>query len=185
MNGDYENPNLLVTNSLDLCFTLISCHSAQTQIKEANTTSSASLPIDKYKLDMSIEGLNGLTEFSETDYLIYGRNFDGEVNYHAPDVMIFNRQWKVDIGTVKGRVYKIAFYFESESRDTVIDVSADMVRYIQQKLGKPSEQNDTDFIWIWDTPDGNVLMQFGRVETTYMINLFETSRIVKSFLPRK
>jgi hypothetical protein len=34
-------------------------------------------------------------------------------------------------------VYKIALYFESESKNTVIDVSTDVMQYCQQRLGKP------------------------------------------------
>jgi hypothetical protein len=132
---------------------------------------------------MSTDGLTGLTEFSETEYSVYGRNFDGEKNFHAPGVQLVNRSWKVDLGTVKGKVYKIAFYFESDSKNTVIDVSTDLMQYLQQRLGQPSEQQQT--VYIWDTSDGNVVMQFGKVQTTYMINLFETSRAVRSFLPKR
>jgi hypothetical protein len=151
--------------------------------EKANITTSASLPIDKYKLDMSIQGLSGLTEFSDTEYAIFGRHFDSEINFHAPEIKFINRQWKVDLGTVRGMVYKIALYFESDNKDTVTNVSADLMLYCQQLLGKPSQQND--LIYIWDTSDGNVVMQLGKVESTYMINLFETSRSVKSFKPNQ
>jgi hypothetical protein len=151
--------------------------------EKANIATSASLPIDKYKLDMSIQQLSGLTEFSDTEYALLGRNFDGERSFHAPGIKFIYRQWKVDLGTVKGMVYKIALYFESDNRDTVTNVSADLMIYCQQLLGKPSEQKET--IYIWDTSDGNVIMQLGKVESTYMINLFETSRSVKRFLPNK
>ena len=144
---------------------------------------SASLPITIYKLDMSIDGLVGLTEFSETEYSIYGRHFDGEKNFHAPGVDLINRHWNVDLGTVRGKVYKIALYFESESKNTIIDVSTDLLQYCQQKLGKPSDQQE--MVYTWDTPDGNVIMKFGKAGTTYMINLFETSRNVRTFAPKR
>lgn len=139
------------------------------QNRGTTMTGSASLPIGDYRLDMSSVGLPGLIEFSDTEYSIFGRNFEGEKNFHAPGVQLLDRNWKVDLGTVDGQVYKIAFYFESESKSTVIDVSTNLMQYLQQQLGKPSEEQDT--IWSWVTPDGNVIMQFGKAGSTYMINL--------------
>jgi hypothetical protein len=135
------------------------------------------------KLDMSIDGLTGLTEFTETEYSTYGLRFDGEKDFNAPGIEMVRRHWKVALGTVKGKVYKIALFFESDSKNTVVDVSTDVMQYLQQHLGKPSEQAETMFAW--DTPDGNVVLQFGKEQTTYMINLFETSRNVRGFAPKR
>ena len=153
------------------------------QSKKTPMTNSASLPIGKYKLDMSVDGLTGLMEFSEAEYTTYGRHFQGEKNYNAPGVHFVNRRWKVALGTVEGKVYKIAFYFESDSKNTVVDVSTDVMQYCQQRLGKPTEQQET--VFTWDTPDGNVVVQFGKVGSTYMINLFETSRRVRTFVLKR
>jgi hypothetical protein len=78
-------------------------------------------------------------------------------------------------------VYKIALYFESESKNTVIDVSTDVMQYCQQRLGKPSEQQET--VFVWDGSDGNVVVQFGKSGNTYLISLFQTSRNVRIFKP--
>lgn len=144
-------------------------------------TFSASLPIGSYRLDMPVEGLTGLTEFSQAEYAIYGRSFEGEKNYNAPLLDFLKRRWKVALGTVGGKVYKIALYFESESKSTVIDVSTDVMQFCQERLGKPSEQQET--VSIWDTPDGNVVLQFGKAMSTFQINLFETSRSVRTLPP--
>ena len=144
---------------------------------------SASLPIGNYKLDMPIDALMGLTEFSQAEYAIFGRHFDDERNYNAPPLDFLNHRWKVALGTVAGMVYKVAIYFESDSKNTTIDVSADVVQYCQQRLGKPSESREAFFIW--HTSDGNVVLQLGKVGTTYMINLFETSRRVTTFAPKR
>jgi hypothetical protein len=142
-------------------------------------TRSASLPLGEYKLDMSIEGLTGLTEFTEAEYAVYGRQFDGQTNYNAPRIDFVQRGWEVALGTVRGKVYKIALYFQSENKNAVIDVSSDVMQYCQQHLGKPSEQRET--LTVWDAPDGNVLLQFGKVGTMYTINMFETSKSVRTF----
>ena len=146
-------------------------------------TNSASLPIGKYRLNMALEDVTGLTEFTQAEYKIYCRQFQGERNYNTPAVDFLKRQWKVALGTVGGRVYKIALYFESVSRGTVTDVSTDVMEYCQQRLGKPTEQNDT--LFIWDASDGNVVLQLGKAGNTYQINFFQTSRNVRTFTPAR
>lgn len=165
-----------------LLFVLVSTNvwSFKAQNMKTVLANSASLPIGKYKLDMSVDGLTGLIEFSEVEYAIYIRRFQEEKNYNAPGVEFLNHSWKVALGTVAGKVYKIALYFESDSKNTVNDVSTDLMKYCQKKFGKPSEQRDT--ISMWNLFDGNIVVQFGKVESTYMINLFETSRKVRTFL---
>ena len=153
------------------------------QNRKPALATSPSLPIGRYKLDMPIEGVTGLTEFSQAEYATYGRNFDGEKNYNAPTIDFLKRRWKVALGTVGGKVYKIALYFESECKNTVIDVSTDVMQYCQQRLGKASEQQEA--LFMWDTSDGNVVVQFGKAGSTYMINLFETSRAVRTFAPKR
>jgi hypothetical protein len=122
---------------------------------------------------MPIDGLSGLTEFSQAQYTTFGRRFEGEKNFNAPSLEFLKHRWKVAIGTVGDRVYKIALSFETDSMDTVMDLSSDILAYCQLQLGCTSEQQET--IFVWDAPDGNVVLQFERVGSTYMIDLFETS----------
>jgi hypothetical protein len=144
-------------------------------------TPSASLSIGGYRFDMPVEGVPGLTEFSQAEYAIYGRRFTGEKNYNAPCIDFLERRWNVALGTVGGKVYKIALFFESESKNTVIEVPTAVVQYCQQRLGRASEQQET--IYIWDATDGNVVLQPGKYGSTYQINLFETSRSIRTFTP--
>src|SRR5690242_10897567 len=144
---------------------------------------SASLPIGQYRLNMPVEDLHGLTEFSDPEYVIYGRTFEGEKNYNAPAIEFVTQHWKVALGAVWGKIYKVGYFFESERRDTARIVSADVMRFCQERLGVPSEDRETMFAW--DAPDGNVVLQFGKVGTTYLVNLFETSRSVRTFVPRR
>lgn len=148
-------------------------------VAQATITRSASLPLGKYTLDMSIDCFADLVEFTATEYAIYGRHFDGERNYNAPKIGFVKRQWEVALGTVWDKVYKIALFFESESSATVNDVSTDVMQFCLQHLGSPSEERE-DLI-VWDASDGNVLLQFSKVADTYVINLFETSNAVRTF----
>ncbi len=57
------------------------------------------------------------------------------------------------------------------------------MQYLQQHLGEPSERKET--LFVWDAPDGNVVLQFAKVQSTYTINLFEISRSVRGFAPKR
>jgi hypothetical protein len=51
----------------------------------SKTRTSASFPIDIYRLNAPIAGLSGLVEFSSDQYAAMGgRVFEGERNYNAP-----------------------------------------------------------------------------------------------------
>jgi hypothetical protein len=142
---------------------------------------SASLPIGKYMLDMGIGGLTGLTEFSSAEYAIYGRQFDAEKNYNAPGAYFLDRPWKVALGTVRGKVYKIALYFESENLQSALHVATDVMQFCRKQLGQPSKQQG--LVSMWDAPDGNVVLQLAKVGSVYVVNVFETSESVRSFVP--
>jgi hypothetical protein len=143
--------------------------------------SSASLEIGGYKLDTSIQGIVGLEEFSKIEYANFRRQFDGETYYNLPKLAFVSRQWKAALGAVDGRVYKIALYFETERKDTAIDVSTQVMQYLEQRIGPPTTQNEA--VYTWDKSDGNVIMQLAKVGASYVVNIFQTSRIVRTLTP--
>lgn len=146
---------------------------------DSKLTNSASLPIGKYKLDMPVQGLTGLTEFSLVQSAIIERQFEGEQDFNAPSVEFLNRHWEVVIGTVGGNVYKIGLLLDSASKDFVAEAAADVVQYCQQRLGKPSEQHNGTFIW--DTVDGSVLLSSQGTLNFHQVSLIETSRAASRF----
>jgi hypothetical protein len=148
------------------------------KIEFAPKTNSASLPISKYKLDMLVHDLAGLTEFSQTENAVYGRRFDGEANFNAPPLEFLNCRWTCALGTVGGKVYKIALYFESVNKSRAIEVSAEVMQYCQQRLGRPTVSQEA--LFIWNLHDGNVVLQLGKAEDTYTIGLFSTSRTIEA-----
>jgi hypothetical protein len=147
---------------------------------DARLTNSASLPNWQVQVGyMSIQGVTGLTEFSQAQYAIIERQFEGEQNFNAPSLEFLNRRWNVAIGTVGGNVYKIVLFLDSASKDAVSNAAADVVQYCQQRLGKPSEQHDGTFIW--DTVDGSVMLRSTGTLNFYQVNLIETSRAASRF----
>jgi hypothetical protein len=137
-------------------------------------------PIGEYKLDTLVEGINGLLrEFSATEYAIMGRQFEGEQNYNAPVVTFLGRPWKLTLGTVHGKIYKIAPYLELKNKQEANPIAMEILRYCTEHLGQSSSQKTG--LFIWDTTDGNVILQTAEAAEGLAINLFITSRAVRNF----
>lgn len=137
----------------------------------------SSFPIDKYRLDAPIEETQGLVEFSNNEYEIYGRQFEGEKNYNAPPVIFLGYQWKLMLGTVSGKIYKIAIYLTLGSEQEADPIAMETLLYCIEKLGSPSSQ--ITGLFTWDTTDGNTILQTGEVMEGFSIALFLTSRSVR------
>lgn len=149
------------------------------------STSLPHLSIGEYKLDAAINGMAGLTEFSQSEYLLMGRPFNGEINYNCPPVDFLGHSWKLQIGTVKGRIYKIAPSVENLDSQEANQLSRKVFQYCWEKLGEPSEHR-AGFPWgkqfyIWDCPGGNVILQMAEALGSFSVNLFLTSASVKDF----
>lgn len=166
-----------------ILFALVSLVSGrQVAAQTGSTPARSSFPIGQYKLDTSVDGLTGLTEFSTAEYAIMGRQFEGEKNYNGPPVMFLGRQWNLQLGTVHGKIYKIAPYLELKDKKEANVVAMEALRYCTDKLGKPSEQKTG--LFIWNTSDGNVVLQTAETAEGLAVNLFITSRSVRNFKRR-
>jgi len=139
-------------------------------------------PIGDYILDMPVDGLTGLVEFSPGEYATMGRQFEGETNYNAPSVTFLGREWKLQLGTVHGRVYKIAPYLDFMTKQQSAPIVRDVLVYCTAKLGRPSSVKG-DF-HIWDTSDGNVVAQTAETPAGILLSIFATSNAVRSFKRR-
>jgi hypothetical protein len=145
----------------------------------AKSAARTSFPIGEYILDASIDGLTGLVEFSPTEYATMGREFEGETHYNAPPVTFLGRPWKMMLGTVHGRVYKIAPYLELATKQEANPIAVEVLRHCTGELGRPSSQKTG--LFIWDTTDGNVILQTAETSAGLAINLFVTSHAVRGF----
>ena len=139
-----------------------------------------SFPIGEYKIDAPVEGIIGhLCEFSATEYVVMGRKFEGEKNYNAPVVTFLRRPWELMLGTVYGKIYKIAPYLELKNGQEAKSIAMETLRFCTAHLGPPTSQNTGFFVW--DTIDGNVILQTAEIAEAFAINLFVTSRAVRTF----
>jgi hypothetical protein len=144
-------------------------------------------PIGRCKLDAAADVLTGLTEFSQAQYALMGRVFEGEQNYNGPPVEFLVCSWKLMLGTVYGRIYKIAIYLEELTREEASRIAMDTFHYCYEKLGEPSEQKiGQGFPWgtgffVWNAMDGNAILQTVEVDASFAINFAITSSSTKDF----
>ncbi len=131
---------------------------------------------------MSIEGLTELVEFSPGEYATMGRQFEGEANYKAAPVAFLGREWELQLGTVHGLVYKIAPYLDFMTREQSAPIVREVLMYCTAELGTPSSVKGD--LHIWDTSDGNVIVQDAETPAGVLISVFATSNAVRSFKRR-
>jgi hypothetical protein len=138
-----------------------------------------SFAVGPYRLDAPIGDLTGLVEFSAEEYAAMGRQFKGERSYNTSSVQFAGRPWHVMLQAVNGRISKIAPYIELVSKEEANRIAMPLLKYCMEQLGKPAEQKTG--LFIWDTTDGNVILQTAENMAGLTISLFLTSRSVQNF----
>jgi hypothetical protein len=83
------------------------------------------------------------------------------------------------LGTVDGQIYKIAPYLEFNDKREANPIALIALEYCKQEFGKPSSKRPS--LFIWDTTDGNVILQTAETAEGLGINLFLTSNAVRNF----
>jgi hypothetical protein len=143
------------------------------------TPTHASFSVGPYRLNAPIAELTALVEFSPEEYAIMGRQFKGERSYNARQIMFLDRPWQVMIQTVNGHISKIAPRIELTSKREANPIAMEALQFCPMELGKPNEQKSGFFVW--DTIDGNVLLQTAETVEGLLIALFLTSSSVQKF----
>jgi hypothetical protein len=146
--------------------------------KSKKVSAPHSISIGEYKLDALVDA-NGMTEFSAVEYGVMGQNFKGEKNYNAPPVIFLNREWKLQLGTVNGKIYKIAPFLEREDRKDADLMTTETLAYCNERMGEVSKTKDG--LMFWDTTDGNVVLQPIYAAGPLCVSLFITSISVRNF----
>ena len=138
-----------------------------------------SFPIGGYSLNMTLREGAPLRELSPAEYEVMGRQFVGETIYHAPAVEFVGKQWKLTLGAVRGRLYKIAPFLELRNKNEANEAAFAALAFCNEQLGKPAEQRSG--LFAWDTTDGNVILQTAEARDGFAVNLFLTARSVREF----
>ena len=93
--------------------------------------------------------------------------------------MFLGRSWQLQLGTVHGKIYKIAPYLLLKDKQDANAAAMESLRYCTAELGKPAEERSGFFVW--DASEGNVILQTAESADGFSVSLFLTSRSVKNF----
>ena len=80
---------------------------------------------------------------------------------------------------VNGRISKIAPYIELVSKEEANRIAMPLLKYCMEQLGKPAEQKTG--LFIWDTTDGNVILQTAENMAGLTISRFFTLSLCAEF----
>jgi hypothetical protein len=140
-----------------------------------------SFSIGTYALDMALIEEPPLREFSAAEYEVMARRFEGERIYHAPEVEFIGRPWNLNLGVVQGKLWKIALFLEMGDGNEANVAALVALAFCGAELGKPAKQRTG--LYVWDTSDGNVILQTAEVYGSFAVNLFLTSNCLREFQP--
>jgi len=141
-------------------------------LRTATSFSLGGCSLESRPRDISI-----LKELTSQEYMIFPRQFNGEVIYHAQAFDFLGRQWQLMISVVKEKLYKWAASLELEIDEDGKEWRHDVFQYCERFLGSPTQENQG--VFLWDTPDGNVILQFTQTDELDDISIFATSREIR------
>lgn len=137
--------------------------------------------IGPYRLDMNTGDVSKLVELTpdEKRALNPGFEFKGERIYHAPPASFAGANWDIVLGTVNSCVYKVSALLVLENREQRDRMWRKLDGLLRTPLGTPATAAAN--ISIWDTEDGNVVMNQADAGGKYVVVLTLTSRAVSGF----
>jgi hypothetical protein len=133
---------------------------------------------DDYRLPNTTSDIKDLKELSQQEYTIFPRRFKGESIYHATPIRFMGRQWDFMIASVHGKIYKWAVSLKSGLNEDSEVIANKIIDYCIRWLGATTEENDGHLLW--DTSDGNVVLQLTKMDHASDISIFITSREIRS-----
>ena len=135
-----------------------------------------SFSLGDYRLNMPLASLGDLRELTEEEYLHLPRQLRGEAIYHAPPANFLGHDWDMMIGMVDGEVYKLGASLEIDDLRLGVEVIQAAFKASEIQLGTPTEEKQG--LFVWDTTDGNVILQTASIMGTVGVNIYATSRAI-------
>ncbi len=136
-------------------------------------------PTEDYALDGPVPHGDGLAEFSALEYALIERQFKNQLNYNAPAVRFLDMTWSVMLGTVEGRIYKIAASQESLTQEGAESLMAIARGHCYDRFGIPDASAPN--LTVWKMTGGNVVVQALGLAGHWTVNLFVTSSASRVF----
>ena len=129
-----------------------------------------------------------LSEFSEADYAEAQRanrppQFQGEAYCHGHNNMFVGLEWQVMLSAIDGVICKISIRRVEDRQQDAVAVRQQLAAMCAKAMGDFTEKREIldTVILIWDTPEGNVMLQCDPVYTELML----TSCSIRMARPRR
>jgi hypothetical protein len=94
-------------------------------------------------------------------------------------IEFIDKRWKLNLGAVNAKLYKIAPFLELRNKNDANDAAFGALTFCRDQLGKPAQQQTG--LFIWDTTDGNVILQTAEAQDGFAVNLFLTANSTRDF----
>lgn len=142
------------------------------------------LKIGAYSLGQSVSEAPGLTELTPSEYALFEaagwkRFLPDERVYKGPDVTFRGTLWNLMVGATQGRIYKISTQDLTEDRHRSAAVFQNTLVYLIDQMGAAKEQSANPTRYMWDAPEGNVILEHLSAQGMHVVNLFLTSSMIR------
>jgi len=141
-------------------------------------TSAMGFALDNYRLDRPHPPGTTLRELTHDEYRVFPRHFVGEAIYHAPPAEFVGHRWDVMIGMINERPYKLAAFLRMEGWEEADPIIEAAFKRCDLQLGTPSEERQG--LYVWDTEDGNVILQTTFIADSIALNIYVTSGEIRN-----
>ncbi len=146
--------------------------------------------IGRYFLTQEIDRAQGLKEFSDEEYFMaenlgMKRTLEDEKMFNGMSLEFASIPWETTtIGSTKGKIYKICLQLNSTSKKSAKKVLNTVVKFINKEIGRYNEHPFLSNKYIWDTPEGNIILYRMSRFNTHSVNIFFTSNLIQEQMLR-
>ena len=139
--------------------------------------------LDEYYLNMPAGEVFGLKELNPVEYAMFEAAgvkmiLPGEKMYHGRNILLAGAVWKTVLGTTGGRIYRIAAQTMTPEKDVSEKVFGAVYGSLSEEMG-PGAGGPAQRYLIWDTPEGNVILEMCRAEESFVVQICLTSSFIK------
>ena len=141
--------------------------------------------IGDYSLAQDIDNADSLKEFTEEEYYMaeqtgMKRMLEDEKMFNGSQAEFASILWEnTTIVSTKGKIYKICLQLNSENKKKARETLKTVLDYVNKEVGRYNEHPFLSDKYIWDTPDGNIILYRMSMFNINSINIFFTSNIIR------
>ena len=141
--------------------------------------------IGNYFLTQEIHQAQELREFSDEEYSMaestgMKRMLEDEKMFDGASVEFASIPWEsTTIASTKGIIYKICLQQNNTNKKTAKQILKTVMNFINKEIGKYNEHLFFSDKYIWDTPEGNIILYRMSMFNIHSVNIFFTSNIIQ------